>query len=90
MRSLTISCLQSLVSQQSAGYIQLYLGEHLKQDPILLISNFSAEVTHNQCLCTRNFPLEDTIHFLQTLKEAKIYCPFKVLCTIGLYHTFRS
>ena len=67
MRSLTISCLQSLVSQQSAGYIQLYLGEHLKQDPILLISDFSTEVAHNKCLRTCNFPLEDTIHFCQNL-----------------------
>ena len=62
----------------------MYLGEHLNESPIRLVSDFSTEVTHNLSLRTCNFPLEDPIRFLQTPKDAKIYCPFKVICTIGL------
>ena len=74
----------------TAGYIQLYLREHLNESLILLVSDFSTEVTHNQSLRTCNFPLEDLIRFLKTPKDAKIYCIFKIVWIIGLYHMFRS
>ena len=45
-------------------------------------------MTHNKRLCTRDFPLEDPIHFLQTPKEAKIYYTLQVIRTIGLYRIF--
>ena len=74
----------------SYAYIQLYLGEHLNKSPIRLVSDFSAEVTHNRSLRTCNFPLGDPIPFLQTPEDADIYCPFRVIRTIGLYRMFCS
>ena len=74
----------------SYAYIQLYLGEHLNESPIRLLSDFSTEVTHNRSLCTCNFPLGDPIRFLQIPKDADIYCPSRVIRTIGLYRMFRS
>ena len=67
----------------------MYLGEHLNKSPIHLVSDFSTEVTHNRSLRTRNFPLEDPICFLQTPKDAEIYCPFRAVRIIGLYRMFR-
>ena len=60
----------------------------MNEYPILLVNDFSTEVTHNQSLRTCNFPLEDPICFLLTPKDAEIYCPFKVVCTLGLYRMF--
>ena len=57
----------------------MYLGEHLNESSILLVSDFSTEVTHNQSLRTCNFPLEDLIRFLKAPKDAEIYCTFKVI-----------
>ena len=58
--------------------------------PSFLVSDFSTEVIHNQCLRTHNLPLEDPIRFLLTPKEPEICCPFKVVCTIRLYCMFHS
>ena len=68
----------------------MYLVGHLNESPISLVSDFSTEVTRNRYLRTCNFPLEDPIRFLQTPKDAEIYCPFKVVYTIGLYRMFCS
>ena len=45
-------------------------------------------MTHNRCLHTCNFPLEDPIRFIQTPNNAEIYFPFKVVHTIGFYTIF--
>ena len=38
--------------------------KYLKESPIILVSAFGTEVTRNQCLHSRNSPLDDPIYFL--------------------------
>ena len=61
----------------------MYLGEHLNESPIHLVSDFSTEVTHNRSLCTCNFPLEDPIRFLQTPKDAESIVLSKPFAQLG-------
>ena len=82
-------CLQSLESQRMVLYCRIYSnvpGRTSEQKSRPSVSDFSTVVVHYQALQTRNFPLKHPIRFLQTPKEAEIYCLLKFVRTIGVYH----